>query len=113
MSENLTPNVGRLELNLAIQLNQSNYVEQKQATTAKGRPTEEPTTDQSKNNVEVQPDKKTSNPLLDTSLKFMVNAETKSVTLLILDRASHKVVRTIPPEDMNKLDPGEVLNLFA
>lgn len=49
----------------------------------------------------------------DVSLKFMVDEKTRDVTILILDRASHKVVRTIPPEEMSELDPGELLQLFA
>jgi len=43
----------------------------------------------------------------------MIDAETKDVTILILDRASRKVVRTIPPEEMAELDPGELLQLFV
>jgi uncharacterized FlaG/YvyC family protein len=47
------------------------------------------------------------------SLKFQVDQKTNDVTILILDRDSRKVVRTIPPEDMNKMAPGELLQLFA
>ncbi len=50
--------------------------------------------------------------MADVHLKFVIDAETKDVTILILDRTSRKVVRTIPPEEMAKIDPGELLQLF-
>jgi uncharacterized FlaG/YvyC family protein len=47
------------------------------------------------------------------SLKFQVDQKTNEVTVLILDRSTHKVVRTIPPEEMKNMDPGKLLQLFA
>jgi uncharacterized FlaG/YvyC family protein len=52
-------------------------------------------------------------PLGDVTLRFEIDSQTHDVTILILDRASQKVVRTIPPEEMARLDPGELLQLFA
>jgi len=52
-------------------------------------------------------------PLADISLKFEIDAETNDITILILDRASQQVVRTIPPEEMAEMDPGELLQLFV
>jgi uncharacterized FlaG/YvyC family protein len=49
----------------------------------------------------------------DIRLKYQVDEKTKDVTLLVLDRASHEVIRAIPPEAMTKMDPGELLELFA
>lgn len=49
----------------------------------------------------------------DVSLKFRIDAKTNDVTILVLDRANQKVVRTIPPEELNKLDPGELLEMFV
>ena len=49
----------------------------------------------------------------DLNLRFMVDSQTKDVTILVVDRSSKKVVRTIPPEEASKLDPGELLQLFA
>jgi uncharacterized FlaG/YvyC family protein len=46
-------------------------------------------------------------------LKFQVDQKTNEVTVLILDRSTHKVVRTIPPEEMKNMDPGKLLQLFA
>jgi uncharacterized FlaG/YvyC family protein len=53
------------------------------------------------------------NPLNDLAIKFKVDPETNEVTLLILDKQSQKVVRTIPAEEMEKLKPGDLLELFA
>ena len=46
-------------------------------------------------------------------LRFRVDENTHDVTVLILDSVSKKVVRSIPPEEMGKMDPGELLQLFA
>ena len=51
--------------------------------------------------------------LLDISLRYQIDEKTQDVTLLILDRSSRKVIRSIPPEDMTKMDPGELLELFT
>ncbi len=56
---------------------------------------------------------KAANPLSDVSLKFRVDAKTNEVSILILDRASRKVLRTIPPDEMKRMDPGELLELFT
>lgn len=49
----------------------------------------------------------------DISLRFQVDPDTNQITVLVLDRASEKVIRTIPAEEMNKLSSGEILSLFA
>ncbi len=52
-------------------------------------------------------------PLGDMSLKFKINEETHDVTVIIIDNSSKEVVRTIPPEEMAKINAGELLQLFA
>jgi len=49
----------------------------------------------------------------DVRLKFMVDTETRDVTVLVLDRASQRVIRTIPPDEMAHLNEGDILELFA
>jgi uncharacterized FlaG/YvyC family protein len=49
----------------------------------------------------------------DISLKFMVDDDTNQITVLVLDRSTEKVIRTIPAEEMNKLSSGDLLSLFA
>jgi len=51
--------------------------------------------------------------LSDVRLKFQVDPETKDVTVLVLDKASKKVIRTIPPEDIRKLNEGELFELAS
>lgn len=52
-------------------------------------------------------------PLGDVSLKFKIDEDTHDVTVFIVDNESKKVVRTIPPEEMAKINAGELLQLFA
>jgi uncharacterized FlaG/YvyC family protein len=46
-----------------------------------------------------------------TKLKFQVDQESNDVTVLILDARSHEVIRTVPPEELSELTPGELINL--
>lgn len=52
-------------------------------------------------------------PFRDTTIRFEVDAETHDVTLLIMDRETREVIRSIPPEEMRLMDPGELLELFT
>ncbi len=52
-------------------------------------------------------------PLGDVSLKFKIDEDTHDVTVLIVDNESKKIVRTIPPEEMAKINAGELLQLLA
>jgi len=64
---------------------------------------------------EAQPEakaEKTANPT-DITLKFKIDEKTQDVTILILNRSTRQLVRTIPPEEMNKIEPGDLLELFA
>lgn len=49
----------------------------------------------------------------DTFLKFMVDKKTNDITVYIVDRATHKVMRSIPPNDVNNLKAGDLLKLLA
>ncbi len=49
----------------------------------------------------------------DVTIKFKIDEKTQDVTVYLLDRASRKVVRTIPPEEISRLNPGDLLELFA
>jgi uncharacterized FlaG/YvyC family protein len=60
--------------------------------------------------------KEVSLPLSTTGevfLKFQVNKENNEVTVYVVDRASRRVLRTIPPEEMSKLQAGDLLELLA
>lgn len=49
----------------------------------------------------------------DTFLKFTVDKKTNDVTVYVVDRASHTVVRSIPPNEVNNLKAGDLLKLLA
>jgi uncharacterized FlaG/YvyC family protein len=46
-------------------------------------------------------------------LKYSVNPDTKELTVLVIDRASHKVIRTIPSEELSKLKQGDLFQLSS
>ena len=46
-----------------------------------------------------------------TKLKFQVDRDSNDVTVLILDAKSHEVIRTVPPEELAELTPGELIDL--
>jgi hypothetical protein len=49
----------------------------------------------------------------NVSLRFRVDEKTKNITVFIVDRASKRVLRSIPPEELNKLQAGDLLELLA
>jgi uncharacterized FlaG/YvyC family protein len=63
--------------------------------------------------VKSSPEKKSSSvpQSTKTKLKFQVDRESNDVTVLILDARSHEVIRTVPPEELSELTPGELINL--
>ena len=48
----------------------------------------------------------------DVHLKFQVDNETNEITVLILDKISKEVIRTIPPEELSNLRAGDLFELF-
>ena len=46
-------------------------------------------------------------------LHFRVDPKTHEVTVLMVDKASHRVIRSIPPEEIGKLNEGDLVELFA
>jgi len=47
------------------------------------------------------------------AVKFVEDPLTKAVTVFVIDRATDKVVRTIPQNEMNNLQPGALLEITA
>jgi len=45
------------------------------------------------------------------SVQFELNRQTNHVTVYIVDRASKRVLRSIPPDELNKLQPGDLVEL--
>ena len=48
----------------------------------------------------------------DVTLKFIVDQESNNITVLVLDRANQRVIRAIPPEELNQFRGGDLLSLF-
>lgn len=44
-----------------------------------------------------------------TRLQFRMDEKTNEVTIMIVDKASDKIIRTIPPEAIKDLPTGELL----
>jgi len=65
--------------------------------------------------VEQKTAETTSTPVLngDVRLKFIVDSKTKDVTVLVLDKTSHQIIRTIPTEELKKLTRGDLVSIFA
>jgi hypothetical protein len=51
--------------------------------------------------------------MADVLLRFKVDPHDKQVTVLVVDKSSRKVVRTIPPEELKTLNEGELFELFT
>jgi len=45
-------------------------------------------------------------------MRFEVEPETQQVTVYIINRQSHEVIRTIPADELEKMQQGELLELF-
>lgn len=52
-------------------------------------------------------------PLRDVELKFVPDSESKKVTVYVVDKTSKNLVRTIPPEEIDKMTVGELLEIIA
>ena len=49
----------------------------------------------------------------DVVLKFKVDDQTKDLTVFVVDKESKKVIRTIPAEELRKLDAGDLVEILA
>jgi hypothetical protein len=47
----------------------------------------------------------------NVSIHFRVDRQTNNITVFIVDRVTKRVLRSIPPEEVNKLQAGDILEL--
>jgi len=47
----------------------------------------------------------------NVEIHFRVDRHTKNVTVFVVDRESKRVLRSIPPEELNKLQPGDLMEM--
>jgi uncharacterized FlaG/YvyC family protein len=67
----------------------------------------------SKTEAKPRPEVRTPNSLENISLHFRVDDETNNVTIFLVDRKSHKVLRSIPAAELQKMQIGDLLKLTA
>ena len=63
--------------------------------------------------AEVQEQKLPINNLDSVMIRFSIDEKTKNITVYVIDKVSKRVVRAIPPEDLNKMQAGDLLQLLA
>jgi uncharacterized FlaG/YvyC family protein len=51
--------------------------------------------------------------LKDVALKFEVDNNTDELTIFVVDKTNKSVLRTIPPEELEKLNAGDLLEIAA
>jgi hypothetical protein len=49
----------------------------------------------------------------DVRLKFQVDEKTNEVTCMVIDKSSHRVIRTIPPDELKNLREGDLVQLYT
>ncbi len=47
------------------------------------------------------------------ALRFRVDPDTHAVTVLLVDQATKRIVRSVPPEDLQKLNSGDLVHLLV
>lgn len=110
MSENNVQGVGRVEY-AAADWSQAQNVQTDQTARAQEAASAVRSTGKEKPAPQDQKSQAIVNNLSDVRLKFQVNPETNHVTVLVLDKSSKKVIRTIPAEDLSKFHEGELFEL--
>jgi hypothetical protein len=66
-----------------------------------------------------KPEKAEEKPLIpvnngdNVAIHFKVDAKTHNITVFVVDRQTRRVLRSIPPEELNKLQTGDLLELTA
>ncbi len=91
-----TPETGRFEAALA------------QKTEAASKP--DPASKKAEEPEEKQP---LASPFQNVHLKFKVDPKTNEVTVMMVDNASKRVVRTIPPDELRQMKEGDLVQLTA
>ena len=109
MTDNPVSNVNRVDLQPAqavqAQISQMTVQAAKESTPVK--PVEETEKDTSSGDTTQSSSASLSGR--QTNLKFQVDTETHQVTIMIMDRATNKVISTIPPDKLKDVPPGDLL----
>ena len=115
MSDNPVSNVNRLDVQPAQQVQaQISGQVTAQAIKEKEKPVAEKPADVVKKEDQSEvpkPAQEAQLPLVSraTNLKFQVDEKPHQVTIMIMDRATNKVITTIPPDKIKDVPPGDLL----
>jgi uncharacterized FlaG/YvyC family protein len=114
MSENQLTNVKGVDFNPAARYHPVELARaaQPDPKAAAHQPENEPAAGQEMSGLSARSER-APHPLSSVHLQFKVDTKTQDVTVLVLDKATQKVLRTIPPEEMSKLQAGDLLELFT
>jgi uncharacterized FlaG/YvyC family protein len=110
MTDNPVSNINRVDLNAQAaqaQVTQMNVQAAKEAATV--QPVDQVEKDASSENSTQSQSSSSSLNGRQTNLKFSVDAETNQVTIMIMDKATNKVISTIPPDKIKDIPPGDLL----
>jgi len=81
-------------------------------TPAPGAPKTEPT-DHDKLSTQMESEIEQANASSNVSVHFRVNDDTNELTVFVVDRNSHRVLRSIQISEFYKMQAGELLKLAA
>lgn len=117
MTESSISQVGRLDPEITSKMIQEVAVQLERQT----KPVENPAFAQelvkfTKTEPKPGPEKGKSNEpsaLNKTALRFRVDMETHKVTIMIVDKATDKVIATVPPEAIKDIPSGQLLEYSA
>jgi uncharacterized FlaG/YvyC family protein len=51
--------------------------------------------------------------MADIRLRFQVDPKTNDVTVFLINRETHNVIRTIPPDELKNMPQGKLFEFFA
>ena len=86
---------------------------QNRATSVQSSPTTPPPAEANPQPVTAQAKQTPGNSPMDINLRFLIDQKTQDLTVFMLNQKTREVIRTIPPNELSKLKPGDLVNLFA
>jgi uncharacterized FlaG/YvyC family protein len=73
----------------------------------------ETASEQDKSPKKAENETEQANSSTNVSVHFRVNNETNELTVFVIDRSSHRVLRSIPISELQKMPSGELVKLAA
>jgi uncharacterized FlaG/YvyC family protein len=113
MSENPINTVNRVETQIvqSTQVHAAQVKAQYKKEPPPAKPVETPAKDTAPKKEEIQASIKASSR--QTNLEFRVDPDKNEVMVIVVDKATKKVVATIPPEAIKDIPPGDLIEYSA